>query len=406
MQNKTDHFDDLLDQASQAILDHAPHDLPPSEIVEATKTRTKQLASSPLSLAKPIRSHEIRRWAIAAIAIAASFMVAVSLLFTAPSAFAQVVERVRQIKTARFTVEFNGVRQGPDFTAQATVKSPDRLRFDFDLPNNPVNITNGAAGELISYDASSNMVTVNEIPKAHADFDILRQLQSVDTSAVEVNAENSVDGTDLYIVFDGKGRVWVDKTSKLPIRVEVTSHLESGASKTVYRDFQWDVPVDDKLFRIPEGRSIVRSSLLARPTEAELIAAFQIRHAFNQSPYDADFLADQVGLRLGQLAYDLTKNQAENAEIQRAKLKDYWTTLGISMAESQDSKLVQRRIDYLCMKLDQWESDITRTGGWVGDGVRPGEPSPLCWWKADGKIRVLRGDLSIVDADQPPSGKQ
>ncbi len=46
--------------------------------------------------------------------------------------------------------------------------------------------------------------------------------------------------------------------------------------------------------------------------------------------------------------------------------------------------------------------DISRRGGWVvGTGVRPGEAKPLCVWKDGSRIRVLRGDLTIVDADQP-----
>ena len=405
MQNANNNFDDLLDRATQAIIDQAPHDLPPTEIVAATTARTEQTEVSLTLFAKPIHSRAISRWAISTVAIAATVLLAVSFMYTAPSAFAQVVERIKLMKTATFIVEFKGIKQSPDFVAQATAKSPDKLRFDFALPNQPVNITNGAAGELISYDARSDTVTVNEISKAHASFDILHQLQSVDARAVEVNAENTVNGTDLYSIFDGRGRVWVDITSKLPIRIEFNSNDEFGASKLVYRDFRWDVPVDDSLFQMPEGRSIVRSSLLAPATEAELIAAFQIRHAFSQESYDSNFLANQVGLRLSQLAYDQVKDQSQNAEIQRAKLKDYWTTIGISVTESQDPKLVQLRIDYLCMKLDQWENEITRTGGWVGTGVRPGESKPLCWWKVGGKIRILQGDLVIVDADQPPSTK-
>jgi hypothetical protein len=66
----------------------------------------------------------------------------------------------------------------------------------------------------------------------------------------------------------------------------------------------------------------VRDSLLAEPTEAELVAAFRIRPAFSEMPYDATMLADGVGLRLGQLAYDLSKSRAENSEIQQAKLRD------------------------------------------------------------------------------------
>lgn len=62
------------------------------------------------------------------------------------------------------------------------------------------------------------------------------------------------------------------------------------------------------------------------------------------------------------------------------------------------------RIDYLCMKLDQWESIISRDGGWVGEGVRPGEHQPLCWWRESGsnEVRVLYADLTIRSADEPP----
>ena len=173
----------------------------------------------------------------------------------------------------------------------------------------------------------------------------------------------------------------------------------------VYRDFEWDIPLDDSLFVMPVGKAVVRSSLLARPKEEELIAAFAIRQAFSQEPYEASFFDRSIepGLRLGQLAYDLNKNQADNYQIQYAKLHGSWSLIGISQSEATDPSLVQKRIDFVCMKLDQWEREISRKGGWVGTGVRPGEDKPLCWWKDGSQIRVLRGDLTIVDVDQPPA---
>ena len=405
--------DDLEPQLEAAVLAVLSEPISASAI-ERVKSQAMTLDDEPrqnvraLTLAGPSNRRWFSSLAITAIAIAASMMVAASLFLIPPSAFAQVVVRIKQMKTAKFTLEFTGGDQSTNFVALAIAKSPDRLRFDFQLPSQAVNITNGAAGELISYDANSDQVTVNAIPKAHAGFDILHQLQNADVKAVAIDAENFVEGTDLYSIFDGRGRVWVDKNTKLPQRIEVTSPEALGSTKLVYRDFQWDVPVDDRLFLLPVGRTIVRSSLLAEPTEAELIAAFQIRQAFSQEPYDASYLADKedkVGLRLGQLAYDLSKNQVENAELQSAKLHDHWTKIGISVSESRDSKLVQQRIDFLCMKLDQWTHRISRTGGWVGAGVQPGESKPLCWWKDGDQIRVLKGDLTIVDADQPPSSK-
>jgi hypothetical protein len=280
------------------------------------------------------------------------------------------------------------------------VKAPDRFRLDFQAPGNPVNITNGAAGELIAFDSNSNQVSVNEIPKASSNFDILQLIQKPDVNAVLSKAENTIVGTQLYDILDGQGKIWVDVQTQLPIRIEMTPLPGMGTTTIVYRDFEWDVPLDDNLFAMPVGKDVVRSSLLARPKEEELIGAFAIRQAFSQEPYEASLLDEST--RLGPLSYDLSKNRAENYQIQSAKLKDVWTVIGIGPTEANDPSRVQKRIDFLCMKLDQWELDISQTGGWVGTGVRPGEAKPLCWWKDGSRIRVLRGDLTIVDADQPP----
>jgi len=378
----------------------------PVDAVERVKQRARDAMFNENSAAarhSPVINHKLVRVMLPLIALAASVLVVISLFLTPADAFAQVIEQIKQIRTATFTIESTGGKRSPDFVALATVKSPDRIRFDFKSPSQTVNITDNSAGELISYETDSDQATVHEIPKADVGFDILKQLQNTDAGAVEFNGENSVEDTDLYSIFDGMGRVWVDRNTKLPQRIEVTAPDGVGMTKVVYRDFEWNVPVDEAIFQIPEGRTIVRNSLLAEPTEAELVAAFRIRHAFSQAPYDANFLADKVALRLGRLAYDLSKSRAENYEIQLVKLQGQFGKIGIAVNESQDPKLIQRRIDFLCMKLGQWEHRISRTGGWVGDGVQPGEAEPLCWWKDGEQIRVLRADLTIVDADQPPS---
>ncbi len=380
----------------------------PTDAVDRVKLRAHDAMQSVDATADPgmlVIRRKVVRLMLPLIAVAASALLACSLLLTPSSTFAQVVERIKQIKTATFLVESTGGKRSPDFVAVATVERPDRLRFEFQSPGKTVNITNYADGELISYDANSDQVTVHEIHKAEAGFDILQQLQNAGAKAVVVSDENTIEGTNLYSIFDGRGRVWVDQKTKLPQRIEVTAPEGFGATKVVYRDFRWDVPVDDSLFKIPEGRTIVRNSLLADPTEAELVAAFQLRHAFNQDPYGATFWDDRVGLRLGRIAYDRSKSRAENAVLQKSKLGSHFAKIGISESESQDPAIVQKRIDYLCMKLDAWEHIISRKGGWVGNGVRPGETKALCWWKDAGQIRVLQANLTIVDAENPPVGE-
>ncbi len=401
MQN-ANNYDELLDRATQAVLDRAPRDLPPNELILATKTMVEQAQQVSHVAVAPARQREVRRWSIAALAVAASLLAIVAPFFSSSTAFAQVVSNIRKLATAKFTIENIGPNS---LIAVASVKAPDRFRLDFVAPGQPVNITNGAAGELIAFDSNSNQASVNEIPKANSDFDILQLLQKPDVNAVLSRTKNTIPGTQLYDILDGQGRIWIDVQSQLPKRMEMTPPSGMGTTPVVYRDFEWDVPLEDSLFAMPVGKVVVRSSLLASPKEEELIGAFAIRQAFSQEPYEASFLDESTdpGLRLGRLAYDHNKNRADNNQIQSAKLQGIWPIIGISQSEASDPSLLQKRIDFLCMKLDQWAYEINRTGGWLGTGVRPGEAKPLCWWKDGGRIRVLRGDLTIVDADQPPA---
>lgn len=376
------------------------------DAIARVKSNALALDEKPVPKTQPSARHTSwsRPWLqIAILAAGVLLVLGVTMMFpSSSSAFAQVVSNIRKLATAKFTVE----NLGPgNLTAVASAKAPGHFRLDFQAPGNPVNITNGEAGELIAFDSISNQVSVNEIPKASSDFDILQLIQKPDVNAALSKDENTIVGTQLYDILDGQGKIWVDVETQLPKRIEMTPLKGLGITTVVYRDFEWDVPLEDSLFAMPAGKEVVRSSLLAAPKEEELIGAFAIRQAFSQEPYEASFFNESTepGLTLGQLSYDLSKNQADNYQIQSAKLAGIWPIIGISPSEASNPALVQKRIDFLCMKLDQWEHIITGKGGWVGAGVRPGEAKPLCWWKAGKQIRVLRGDLTIVDADQPPA---
>jgi hypothetical protein len=222
------------------------------------------------------------------------------------------------------------------------------------------------------------------------------------------DAENTLPDTDQFAFSDGPmtGNLWIDDTSGLPVRIEVQTPAELGGGECVYSDFVWNASVDASFFEVPAGRKIVRDTLLAEPTEAELTGALQIRHAFSDEPYDADFFQADIGLVIGRLAYDLDQSPGANHQRQLAALGHALPALGLTPAEAQDAKALQARIDYLCMKADQWDHHIKRSGGWVGAGVKPGEPKPLCWWtRPGGNLRVLFADLTIHDASEPPIAK-
>lgn len=402
-ENKHPELDGDLAFAVQQIL----HEPIPAEPVERLKNSAIDKAHhSVLAIdhqASWLRSRAVRL-TVPLIALAASAL-AIFVLATPSTGFAQVVDQIRKINTATFRLESKGDNNLFAFIAKATVKNPDRLRLDFERPSEMVNVNNFSTGELITYAGESGEVTVSDVPSTASDFDILRQLRDFDGQAELINEINQINGTDLYSIYEGQGRVWVDRDSNLPQRIEMSIGNGPNQSLFVYDDFKWDVSVDDSLFQIPEGRMIRRDSLTAEPSEDDLVGAFQIRHAFDQSPYGATFWGSDAGLQISQLAYDRSKNQAENNVIQRSKLRGHYKTIGISEVQAQDPKTLQRRIDHLAMKLDDWEHTISKTGGWVGTGVRPGEPKPLLWWKDGEQIRVLLADLTIVDADDPPRQK-
>ena len=373
--------------------------IPPQPSIDQTMQwlESKMKPRLPSSLPTSINRRTMMRIALPSAAVAATVLLTVTLFTPTQSAYAQVVAKLKQAASARFTIESTN----PKFTGVATVKSPDWMRIDFQSPGQAVNVTNNQTHELISYEPNSGSVKINSIPVSAPGWDILQRLQQIEGVPLE-QEKNTFAETEIYSVFEGHGKVWIDKNSKLPKRVELNNPAEIGGGQTVFRDFEWDVAIDEAIFKIPEGRSIVRSTLLATPTEAELVAAFRIRQSFTQEPYPADFFGDKVGLKLGQLAYDLSKGQSENFQIQSKTLGDHFAEIGITVSESQNSAAIQQRIDYLCMKFDQWQHKILRNGEWVGTDVRPGESKPLCWWRDAKGIRVLDADLTIHDASEPP----
>jgi outer membrane lipoprotein-sorting protein len=324
--------------------------------------------------------------------------------------FAQVIEQIKKADAVAFTITLH--RPGfPKVSGNVYAKSPDLLRYDLESNGHTaVNITNYAKGELITFDPTSNEAHIWKIQQEPG-VDVLRQLRQMEAhlaKRVDSDAESDPN-TDVFQLQEGDatGKVWVDKQTKLPTRIEMDSPPESGLGGVVYDNFDWNATIADSMFEIPTGFTVTTNNLLAEPTEEELVAAFRIRQAFSDTPYPADFLTSQAGLTIGRLAYDSSLSREENHQLRLKVLRPVLSQIGITEIDAQDAKKLGLRIDYLCMKLDQWATLITGDGAWIGGGVRPGEDKPLCWWrkpKAE-HVRVLYADLTIRDADQPPPSK-
>ena len=96
MQN-ANNYDELLDRATQAVLDQAPQDLPPDELISATKRTMEQAQQVGSVTITPVSQRKTGRWSIAALAVAASLLaIIVPSLFTSGNLLAQALEKARQ----------------------------------------------------------------------------------------------------------------------------------------------------------------------------------------------------------------------------------------------------------------------------------------------------------------------
>ncbi len=96
MQN-ANNYDELLDRATQAVLDQAPRALPPEELILATKKMVEQAQQVGSVTIAPVSQRKVRRWSIAALAVAASLLaIIVPSFFTSGNLLAQALEKARQ----------------------------------------------------------------------------------------------------------------------------------------------------------------------------------------------------------------------------------------------------------------------------------------------------------------------
>lgn len=324
-------------------------------------------------------------------------------------ALASVIENVKTAKTVRFKMT---VRRpdGPEMSGEGVALSPNFVRVDWRVGEHTmVNIIDHAKGEVISLDPKSKQARVHKVPKS-VDFDVVKRLRGLDDKqARRIEPEEGADpNLEVFEIREGgaTGKMWVDKKAKLPVRYEMHGPENSGLGSVVFSDFDWNAQVDAAVFEIPAGYTRVVSELLAVPAEEQFVQALRIRHAFTDEPYPADFLKRQIGLDIGRAAYDSKLSREQNHVRQLERLAPITlANLGLTEEQAQDAAKLQQRIDFLCMKADQFAHLIERHGGWVGGGVKPGAADqPLCWWRPKGSdnVRVLYGDLLVRVAAKPP----
>jgi outer membrane lipoprotein-sorting protein len=183
-------------------------------------------------------------------------------------------------------------------------------------------------------------------------------------------------------------KIWGDRETGLPYAMEVQMAAFPNADITL-TDFEFDLPLDDALFSLtpPEGYTVRRDTIdVSQPTEEDLIAALQEFAKLNDSSYP-DELSMTEAIKLStKVRMQLMRDSTEKADQEMNRL----------------IKLLGRSFNFPL--LQGREAEAT----YAGRGVKsdPGE-TPIFWYKPAGSdaYRVIRADLSVVEADKAPEVK-
>jgi outer membrane lipoprotein-sorting protein len=255
----------------------------------ALKRARTALTTSPL----PIPA---RRWKNPMkISIAASVLVLASGTFLllgwirssgAAPAFAEVQEKVQGTRSVTLTVT-NKVEDRPIGKVRLFVQAPGLLRVEYE--DDTIGILERAKHQTLTLNPKQKKAILTlGLSDMMGPPNIYELFLNATQDKLENLPEETIDGKKAigYRVRFGlaadkkEARVWVDPTTKLPVRIEQSEKDKSGreTAHMVFSDFVFDAPLDAALFRMtpPEGYTLVTmgsaAPLPAAPAEADKLA--------------------------------------------------------------------------------------------------------------------------------------
>ena len=286
---------DVLDLATIALRDTSIPDGPPSQLTASTVEALQSASISP----DVVRLHERKqkmfhlfRYSSAAAAVALVAVLAGWLILidrTAPLAFADVVENVKNAKSVSFVIKIPTVIQG-------TKKGVLQQKFYIQGDAYRMEIPSAQDGFQVAPDAPPLMTvfvadwkrknamqfdyTTKTAKKIEADekmwqqmaktmADPIKQLRDLKEQDVERLGEEELDGrktlvyrlkkTDIFmgltITKDDTAKLWVDAKSGLPVRIAVGDPSDTDKPFVVFEQFTWNEALAPDLFKldVPKG---------------------------------------------------------------------------------------------------------------------------------------------------------
>jgi outer membrane lipoprotein-sorting protein len=183
-------------------------------------------------------------------------------------------------------------------------------------------------------------------------------------------------------------KIWGDRETGLPYAIE-TRMAAFPTAELTFTDFEFDMPLDAALFSLtpPAGYTVRRDTIdVSQPTEDDLVAALREFAKANDGAYP-DELSMTEAIKLStKMRVLLMRESTEKADQEMNRLIKL-------LGRSFNFPLVQGR-----------DADTAYAGRGVKSNA--GE-TPIFWYKpAGGDVyRVIRADLTVVEADNAPEAK-
>lgn len=316
-------------------------------------------------------------------------------------AFEQVVETFAAAETAQFDMVVT-VQGQPPQKMKAYFLDPARFRQE--MEGGHVNITDWEKGKIVGLDSGNMQATVfnlvglsdekrEQMRKSGNQFEAIREMLSRASTdpniKVQKLGEKVVDGkpTQGFRVENGASpmTLWVDETSKLPVRIESTM---VGPPKTavVMTNYQFNIDLDESLFRldVPEGYTVTENDMDVTPAD------------------ESDFL-------------DSLRTVCEVAD---GTFPDSIDTIGLSVIAAKYVKKMGLGKDgpnkeqmQAIFKLTRGLTFVTRLpvdseAHYAGQGVKLNEGGRVIFWyrpEGEQQYRVVHADLKVSNAAEPPN---
>jgi len=408
--------DAIVDRAVAALRATALNDRPPPALLARTAAAVGAAARAP----RPRPAKWLRR-PLAAIAAAAALATAVSVMIAVVSpvgsggnsAFAAMLDKVREMKSVRYRLTFPGVEEAagtekPMFFL--TTETNDGVR----LEQGPmVNVFRRDACLMLDTTSKSATKFSNDEAKDRQRErpDLLGKFRQADGSWGEPIAGKQVGsvaarGYRVARKWIGENelpwvsmRVYVDPATDLPVRVEGEVRLsddeKSERFAAVLSDFEWDIEVDPALLSLepPAGyrqeKVDLKVSSAASPPEA--IAA------------GLRFYADQLkgDLPSGIGGFEEPLVALSGALFDDAARKDLR-----SQGMGEIIKVVHQRVaPWVDLEEALWDlKNKNIEVHYLGKGLKAGNGSKIVvWWKAEkpGRAIAIYDDFSWKEIDEP-----